>query len=122
MVFMIASLSSGYADFWSPILQNHPDSIVEMHSSDKGQYNPIILGGVVTGDDGDMSRRTTALTVIVTVKLRYEMVNHQPVTHSITIGKSVGVNQLLDGSTISNILLVMDIHTFGGADLPLGYL
>ena len=105
-----ASLSSGYADFWFPILLNHPECVVEMHSSDKGQFSPIILGGVVTGDGGDMSRHTTALTVVVTVKLRYETVNHQPVTHSIAIGSSVGVNTILGTTFIESLQCVHDSY------------
>ena len=105
-----ASLSSGYGGHWFPILENHPDCIVEMHSSDKGQYTPIILGGVVTGEDGDMSSHTTALTVVVKILLRYETVTHQPVTHSIAIGNSVGVNTILGAPFIESLQCVHDSH------------
>jgi hypothetical protein len=62
-----ASMSSGYAGFWLPIFKAHPYILEELHSSDNGDYNPIILGGIVTGNDGDMSKHTTALTLVAKI-------------------------------------------------------
>ena len=90
-----ASLTSGYAGFWLPILKAHPEIIVEMYSSKGGEYTPIVLGGIVVGDDGDMKGHTTELDIVVKVKLRYETVTHQPVAHTIAIGSSVGVNTIV---------------------------
>ena len=50
-----ACLSSGYAGFWLPILKAHPECIADLFTLDNGDYALIILGGVVTGNDGDMS-------------------------------------------------------------------
>ena len=85
-----ACMSSGYADFWLPILKAHPECIADMYTSDDGKFTPIILGGIVTGADGDMSNHTTELNLVVKLHLRYETTNHQPITHTIAIGSSVG--------------------------------
>ncbi|KAL3782340.1 hypothetical protein HJC23_012747 [Cyclotella cryptica] len=89
-----ACLSSGYAGFWLPILRAHPECIADLFTSDNGDYTPIILGGVVTRNDGDMSRHTTQLNVVVRLKLRYETTTHQPITHTIAIGSHVSVNTI----------------------------
>ncbi|KAL3802962.1 hypothetical protein HJC23_011585, partial [Cyclotella cryptica] len=98
-----ACLSSGYAGFWLPILKAHPECIADLFTSDNGDYTPIILGGVVTGNDGDMSRHTTQLNLVVRLKLRYETTTHQPITHTIAIGSHVGVNTVLGKTFIKSL-------------------
>ncbi|KAL3787769.1 LOW QUALITY PROTEIN: hypothetical protein HJC23_009820, partial [Cyclotella cryptica] len=98
-----ACLSSGYAGFWLPILKAHPECIADLFTSDNGDYTPIILGGVVTGNDGDMSRHTTQLNLVVRLKLRYETTTHQPITHVIAIGSHVGVNTILGKTFIKSL-------------------
>ena len=98
-----ACLSSGYAGFWLPILKAHPECIADLFTSDDGDYTPIILGGVVTGNDGDMSRHTTRLNLVVRLKLRYETTSHQPITHTIAIGSHVGVNTILGKTFIKSL-------------------
>jgi hypothetical protein len=90
-----ACLSSGYAGFWPPILKYHPECVADIYTSDKGEYTPIVLGGVVTGNNGDMSKHTTQLNIVVHDKLQYEMTTHQPITHTIAIGSHAGVNTIL---------------------------
>eukprot|EP00956_Cyclotella_meneghiniana_P020206 scaffold35356_cov44-Cyclotella_meneghiniana.AAC.2 len=90
-----ACVSSGYWGFWKTILENHPECIVDLFVSDGGQYSPIVLGGIVTGDDGDMAGHTCKLNIVVNLKLRYETITGQPVTHKIALGKDVGVNTIL---------------------------
>ncbi|KAL7482328.1 LOW QUALITY PROTEIN: hypothetical protein ACHAW6_008002 [Cyclotella cf. meneghiniana] len=58
-----ACLSSGCAGFWLPILKVHPECIADLFTSDDGEYTPIILGGVVTGNDGNISCHTTQLNL-----------------------------------------------------------
>ncbi|KAL3785603.1 hypothetical protein HJC23_004751 [Cyclotella cryptica] len=101
-----ACLSSGYAGFWLPILKAHPECIANLFTSDNGDYTPIILGGVVTGNDGDMSRHTTQLNLVARLKLRYETTTHQPITHTIAIGSHVGVNTIL----VKTFIKSLDCH------------
>ena len=98
-----ACLSSGYAGFWLPILKAHPECIADLFTSDNGDYTPIILGGVVTGNDGDMSQHTTQLNLVIRLKLRYETTDHQPITHTIAIGSHVGVNTILGKTFIKSL-------------------
>ena len=62
-----ACMSSGYAEFWMPILKAHPEIIADMWTSGGGQYTPIRLGGIVTGKNGEMGSHTTKLTLIVKI-------------------------------------------------------
>jgi len=98
-----ACLSSGYAGFWLPILKAHPECIADLFTLDNGDYTPIILGGVITGNDGDMSCHTTQLNLVVRLKLRYETTTHQLITHTIAIGLHVGVNTILGKTLIKSL-------------------
>jgi hypothetical protein len=90
-----ASMNSGRTGFWLPVLRAHPEILEELYTSDNGDYNPIILGGIVTGQDGDMSKHTTALTLVAKIKLRYETIHHQPVSMTIALGNDIGVNTIV---------------------------
>lgn len=104
------SMSSGYAGFWLPLLKANPQCLLELHNSDNGEYDPIVLGGIVTGEGGDMSNHTTQLNLVAKIQLRYEMVHHQPVTHTIAIGSSVGVNTIVGQPFIKSLKCVYDAH------------
>jgi hypothetical protein len=53
---------------------------VDVYTLDKGEFQSIILGGIVGGADNDMQgHHTTELNLVVKRKLRYETKNHQPV-------------------------------------------
>lgn len=87
-----AGISTGYSNFWLPILKAHPDVVENIWTVADGNHSPIALGGIVTGKDGDMSHRTTELKVVVDVRLRYETNHGQAAVHSIALGDDVGVN------------------------------
>jgi hypothetical protein len=103
-----ASMNSGFAGFWLPIFKCHPDILVELHTSENGDYNPIILGGVVTGNDGDMSKHTTALTLVAKIKLHYETIHHQPALMTIALGNDIGVNTIVGKPFIKGLKCVHD--------------
>ena len=67
-----ACVNSGFWGFWEPILLNHhPECVVDLYVSDNGEYAPIILGGIVTDDDGDMQGHTCELTIVAKLIVRY---------------------------------------------------
>jgi hypothetical protein len=105
-----ASLSSGSESFWLPLLKGHPNVVEDVFTSDKGEFQPIILGGIVCNTDGDMSGHTTELTLVVQLRLRYETKNHQPVFHTIAIGKSVGVNTIFGKPFIKSLQCTYDCY------------
>jgi hypothetical protein len=101
-----ASCSTGYLDFWLPILKAHPHVIEEMHTCENGQYHPIILGGIVAGDQG--REYTTDLTVSVKIRLRYLTKSDQTISHTIALGRSVTVNTIIGNSFINSLHCVYD--------------
>jgi hypothetical protein len=105
-----ASLSSGSESFWLPLLKGHPNVVEDVFTSDKGEFQPIILGGIVCNTDGDMSGHTIELTLVVKLRLRYETKNHQPVFHTIAIGKSVGVNTIFGKFLIKSLQCTYDCY------------
>jgi hypothetical protein len=106
-----AGISTGYWGFWAPILKHHPDAVQNIHTVADGKYAPIVLGGVVTGKDGDMSEHTTELTVVVDVNLRYETHHGQAVIHSIAMGNHVGVNTILGKGFIKAFGCIVDMNS-----------
>ena len=106
-----AGISTGYWGFWSPILKAHPEAVQNIHTVADGTYAPIVLGGVVTGKDGDMSEHTTELTVVVDVNLRYETHHGQSVIHSIAMGNHVGVNTILGKGFIKAFGCIVDMSS-----------
>eukprot|EP00956_Cyclotella_meneghiniana_P033505 scaffold96622_cov36-Cyclotella_meneghiniana.AAC.1 len=108
MVDTGACCNTGYAKFWLPILKANPHIVQEVLTTDDGKYQPIILGGVVTGDSGDMSAHTTKLTLVVKIHLRYETIHHQPVTLSLAIGNNVGVNTIVGKTFIRSLQCIYD--------------
>ena len=57
-----------------------------------------------------MTNHTTALTLVVKLHLRYETTNHQPVTHTIAIGPSVGVNTIIGKPFLQSLQCVYDSY------------
>jgi len=108
MVDTGACCNTGYAKFWLPILKANPHIVEDVLTSDDGKYQPIILGGVVTGESGDMSKHTTALTLVAKLHLRYETIHHQPVSFSLAIGNNVGVNTIVGKTFIKALQCVYD--------------
>lgn len=103
-----ASMSSGYAGFWLPILRAHPEIVDELYTSENGEYNPIILGGIVTGDDGAMENHSTKLTLVANIRLRYSTHQNQPISHKIAIGPNVGVNTIVGKPFIKALQCIYD--------------
>ena len=108
MVDTGACCNTGYAKFWLPILKANPHIVQEVITMDNGKYQPIILGGVVTGDSGDMSNHTTKLTLVVKIHLRYETIHHQPVSLSFALGNNVGVNTIVGKTFIRSLQCIYD--------------
>eukprot|EP00956_Cyclotella_meneghiniana_P033443 scaffold96232_cov31-Cyclotella_meneghiniana.AAC.1 len=86
----------------------NPHVIEEVYTTDKGEFQPIILGGVVTGEDGEMANHTTALNLVVKLRLRYETIHHQKVTFSIALGNNVGVNTIVGKTFIKGLQCIYD--------------
>jgi hypothetical protein len=103
-----ASCSTGSFDFWLPILKGHPSCIEEIHTSEKGEYHPIVLGGIVSGEKGREFTADLTMTVNVKLKLRYTTKSGQPVSHIIALGKHVTVNTILGNSFIKSLHCVYD--------------
>jgi hypothetical protein len=103
-----ACMTTGFMDFWLPLLAAHPEVVEDVETSEDGSKQHIILGGVVTGKDGDMAHHTTNLTVVVSVRLRYITINGQSLVHKIALGKHVGVNTILGKPFIDTLHCVHD--------------
>jgi hypothetical protein len=56
-----AGLSTGYWGYWSHLLKAHPDCVENMWTVADGVHGPVVLGGVIVGDGGDMTNHTTEL-------------------------------------------------------------
>ena len=108
MVDTGACCNTGYSEFWLHILKANPHVIEEVYTTDKGEFQPIILGGVVTGEDGEMANHTTALNLVVKLRLRYETIHHQKVTFSIALGNNVGVNTIVGKTFIKGLQCIYD--------------
>eukprot|EP00956_Cyclotella_meneghiniana_P014284 scaffold21340_cov23-Cyclotella_meneghiniana.AAC.1 len=108
MVDTGACCNTGYSEFWLHILKANPHVIEEVYTTDKGEFQPIILGGVVTGEDGEMANHTTALNLVVKLRLRYETIHHQKVTFSIALGSNVGVNTIVGKTFIKEVHTTID--------------
>lgn len=59
-----ACMSSGYNVFWLTIQKAHPECIADLYTSDNCEYNPLVLGVVVTDQDVNMSNHTMKLTLV----------------------------------------------------------
>ena len=108
MVDTGACCNTGYSEFWLHILKANPHVIEEVYTTDKGEFQPIILGGVVTGEDGEMANHTTALNLVVKLRLRYETIHHQKVTFSIALGNNVGMNTIVGKTFIKGLQCIYD--------------
>jgi hypothetical protein len=104
-----AGLSTGYWGYWSHLLKAHPDCVENMWTVADGVHGPVVLGGVIVGEGGDMTNHTTELTVVVEVRLRYETTHGQPVIHSIAMGNNVGVNTIVGKHFFTKLGCVIDL-------------
>jgi hypothetical protein len=101
-------MSTGYIDFWIALLKAHPEVVVDIETSEDGSKRCIVLGGVVVGKDGDISKHTTNLTIVVTIRLCYNTINGQPIVHKIALGRDVAVNTIVGKPFIDTLHCVHD--------------
>ena len=88
-----AALNSGSAIFIFGIVKRYPQFVVDIFTSEDEEYAPILLSGVVSGDE--RKRIVTELPAVVVFKTPYLTRNGSTTTISIAVGSNVSVNLLL---------------------------
>eukprot|EP00978_Attheya_sp_CCMP212_P010668 scaffold25969_cov52-Attheya_sp.AAC.1 len=99
----------GWSDFHLAFAKKFPSAVKSITWA-KDKYTPLTLSGVVTDDDKSKQEALcTSLPVVIEYHMPYQSKASNATSIKFALGKHVGVNSIVDNSTIRSAKMSMDV-------------